>query len=267
MLASSGFRGGFFCFGFVEFYLTCTRFITSNAMRSASNKSIKEWAADDRPREKMIAKGRSALSNAELIAILIGSGQGGRSAVTLAREILAECNDNLAELSRLNIEELTQHKGIGQAKAISIIAALELGKRRSLCSINERQTIHNSQEAYECFLGLIDNPSTENFLVAYLNQGNRVIKAERISFGGITATLADPKVIFKSALLKEATAIVLGHNHPSGTTKPSKEDKVLTKKLIFAGKIMDITVVDHIIIGDNSYFSFAENGLMDEHNL
>ncbi len=236
-------------------------------MIRTENKTIKEWAADDRPREKMIAKGKAALSNAELIAILLGSGQGGRSAVALAREVLAACNDNLAELSRLSIEELTQHKGIGVAKAISIVAALELGKRRSLCSLTERQTISNSQEAYECFLGLIDNPSTENFLVAYLNQGNRVIKAERISLGGITSTLADPKVIFKSALLKEATAIVLCHNHPSGVTKPSKEDKMLTKKIIFAGKMMDITIMDHIIIGDNSYFSFAENGLMNEKSL
>lgn len=236
-------------------------------MIRTENKTIKEWAADDRPREKMLSKGKAALSNAELIAILIGSGQGGRSAVTLAREILSECNDNLAELSRLSVEELKQHKGIGEAKAISIIAALELGKRRSLCSITERQTINNSQDAYECLLSLIDDPSTENLLVAYLNQGNHVIKAERISHGGMTATIADPKVIFKNALLKEATAIVIGHNHPSGMTKPSKEDKLLTKKLIFAGKIMDITVMDHIIIGDNRYFSFAENGMMNEQCL
>lgn len=236
-------------------------------MNDSTNKSIKQWAVDDRPREKMIVKGKGALSNAELIAILLGSGQGGRSAVTLAREVLASCNDNLAELSRLSIEELTRHKGIGEAKAISIIAALELGKRRSLSSVSERQTINNSREAYECFLSLIDDPSTENFLVAYLNQGNRIIKAERISHGGMTATLADPKVIFKNALLREATAIVIGHNHPSGVTKPSKEDKMLTKKLIFAGKTMDITVMDHIIIGDNDYFSFAENGLMNEKNL
>lgn len=236
-------------------------------MVRSEERSIKTWAADDRPREKMMTKGKSSLSNAELIAILIGSGQGGRSAVALAREILNGCDDNLAALSRLSIEELTRHKGIGEAKAISIIAALELGRRRSLFTPEERQTINNSQDAYECFMRLIDDPSKENFLVAYLNQGNRVIKAERISIGGITATLADPKVIFKSALLKEATAIVLCHNHPSGMAKPSKDDKLLTKKLIFAGKIMDITVMDHIIIGDNTFYSFAENGLMSEQNL
>lgn len=236
-------------------------------MIRTKDNSIKTWAADDRPREKMIAKGKASLSNAELIAILIGSGQGGRSAVTLAREILNECDDDLAQLSKLSLEELTQHKGIGKAKAISILAALELGRRRSLCTANERPHITNSQDAYECFLGLLDDPSKENFFVAYLNQSNRIIKTERISLGGLTATLADPKVIFKSALLKEATAIVLCHNHPSGIAKPSKEDKLLTKKLIFAGKIMDITVMDHIIIGDNTFFSFAENGLMNEQIL
>ena len=236
-------------------------------MANTENRSIKEWAADDRPREKMIHKGKASLSNAELIAILIGSGNGEQSAVTLAREILKSCNDSLTELSKCSLEQLTQHKGIGQAKAVSIIAALELGKRRSLDTPEERQQIIHSKEAYECFLPFIDDPTKENFMVAYLNQGNRLIKAERISIGGRTATLADPKVIFKSALLKEATAIILCHNHPSGIIKPSKEDKLLTKKLIFAGKVMDITVMDHLIIGENNYYSFAEHGLMEEHAL
>lgn len=236
-------------------------------MIRTEDRTIKSWAADDRPREKMMSKGKSALSNAELIAILIGSGQGGRSAVALAREVLNGCDNNLALLASLSLEELTRHKGIGEAKAISIIAALELGRRRSLCSLSERQTISNSQDAYECFMELIDDPSKENFLVAYLNHANRVIKTERISIGGITATMADPKVIFKSALLKEATAIVLCHNHPSGATKPSKDDLTLTKKLIFAGKVLDITVIDHIIIGDNTFYSFAEHGMMSESNL
>ena len=236
-------------------------------MTRATNKSIKNWATDDRPREKMIAKGKASLSNAELIAVLIGSGQGGQSAVDLAREILSDCGDSLAELSRLSFEELTRHKGIGTAKAISIMAALELGKRRSITMPEERQPITQSKEAYECFLTLIDDPTKENFMVAYLNQGNHLLKAERISTGGLTATLADPKVIFKNALLKEATAIIIRHNHPSGTANPSKEDKLLTKKLIFAGKMMDITVLDHIIIGDHKYYSFAENGLMNENCL
>ncbi|MBR4392005.1 MAG: DNA repair protein RadC [Bacteroidales bacterium] len=236
-------------------------------MTRAEDKSIKSWAADDRPREKLITKGKTALSNAELIAILIGSGQGGRSAVALAREVLSNCEDSLVKLSKLSLEELMQHKGIGEAKAVSIIAALELGKRRRLSTPEECLAITNSKDAYECFLPLIENPSTENFLVAYLNQRNHVIKTERISTGGLTATLADPKVIFKNALLKGATAMVICHNHPSGVIKPSKDDKQLTKKLIFAGKIMDIFVMDHLIIGDNTYFSFAENGMMDEHCL
>ena len=226
-------------------------------------KTIKQWAADDRPREKMIAKGRGSLSNAELIAILIGSGPGGQSAVELARDVLSEVKDNLYDLSKLSIDELKQHKGIGEAKAVSIMAALELGRRWSITSPEERRSINNSKEAYESFLPLIDDPNKEHFMVAYLNQGNKIIQVERISTGGITNTLADPKVIFKKALLKEATAIMFCHNHPSGIAKPSSDDRQLTQKLIMAGKILDITVLDHIIIGENSYFSFAESGLMN----
>ena len=226
-------------------------------------KTIKQWAADDRPREKMIAKGRGSLSNAELIAILIGSGPGGQSAVELARDVLSGVKDNLYDLSKLSIDELKQHKGIGEAKAVSIMAALELGRRWSITSPEERRSINNSKEAYESFLPLIDDPNKEHFMVAYLNQGNKIIQVERISTGGITNTLADPKVIFKKALLKEATAIMFCHNHPSGIAKPSSDDRQLTQKLIMAGKILDITVLDHIIIGENSYFSFAESGLMN----
>ena len=227
-----------------------------------NRKSIKHWAADDRPREKMISKGKGTLSNAELIAILIGSGPGGQSAVELARQVLNAVNDNLYDLSKLSIDELRQHKGIGLAKAVSIMAALELGRRWSITSPKARKTIHNSQEAYESFLTLIDDPTKEHFMVAYLNQGNIIIKVERISTGGITNTMADPKVIFKNALLKEATALMLCHNHPSGVAKPSIEDKMITKKIIAAGKIFDIIVLDHLIIGENSYFSFADEGLM-----
>ena len=226
-------------------------------------KTIKHWAVDDRPREKMVVKGKGALSNAELIAILIGSGSGELSAVELSRQMLSAVGDNLYDLSKLSIDELKQHKGIGEAKAVSIVAALELGRRWSITSPRERTTISNSKEAYECFLPLIDDPTKEHFMVAYLNQGNKVIKKERISIGGITKTMADPKVIFKTALLKEATALVICHNHPSGVTRPSTEDKQLTKKIISAGKILDISVLDHLIIGENSYFSFAENGMMN----
>lgn len=231
-------------------------------MINKDRKSIKTWAADDRPREKMISKGKGTLSNAELIAILIGSGNGELSAVELAREVLNAVGDNLYDLSKLSIDELQQHKGIGEAKAVSIAAALELGRRWSVTSPEQRKSISNSQEAYESFLALIDDPTKEHFMVAYLNRGNKVIKVERISTGGLSRTSADPKVIFKNALLKEATALMVCHNHPSGVPRPSAEDKNLTKNLIAAGKIFDINVLDHLIIGENSYFSFAEHGLM-----
>lgn len=231
-------------------------------MINTDRKSIKTWAADDRPREKMISKGKGTLSNAELIAILIGSGNGELSAVELAREVLNAVGDNLYDLSKLSIDELQQHRGIGEAKAVSIAAALELGRRWSVTSPEQRKSISNSQEAYESFLALIDDPTKEHFMVAYLNRGNKVIKVERISTGGLSGTSADPKVIFKNALLKEATALMVCHNHPSGVPRPSAEDKNLTKNLIAAGKIFDINVLDHLIIGENSYFSFAEHGLM-----
>lgn len=248
----------------IEFFCNLRPFFqTIIDMTRATRKTIKDWAIDDRPREKMIAKGKGTLSNAELIAILIGSGHGDISAVGLAREVLGTANDNLAELSKRSIEELTQHQGIGEAKAISILAALELGRRCQLTAPAERPCINNSKDAYDCFLPFFDNFSTEVFLVSYLNQGNRVIKTEKISTGGITSTSVDPKVIFKSALLKESTAIVLCHNHPSGVAKPSRDDISLTKQLIMAGKVLEIRVIDHIIVGDSSYFSFAENGLMN----
>lgn len=232
-------------------------------VKETQKKAIKDWAADDRPREKMIAQGKGVLSNAELIAILIGSGSGEQSAVALARDVLSAVGDNLYALSKLTLEELTAHKGIGEAKAISIMAAMELGRRWSVSAPEERHTINNSKEAYDHFLKLIDDPSKEHFMVAYLNQGNKVIKVERISTGGITSTPADPKVIFKNALLKEATAIMLCHNHPSGVTKPSADDRKLTQKLVMAGNIFDIKVLDHLIIGEKSYFSFAESGMMN----
>ena len=211
-------------------------------------KTIKSWAADDRPREKMVSKGKGALSNAELIAILIGSGCGDLSAVELAREVLNSVNDNLYDLSKLSIDELKQHKGIGEAKAVSIVAALELGRRWSLTSPEQRKSISSSKEAYESFLALIDDPTKEHFLVAYLNRGNKVIKVERISTGGISKALADPKVIFKNALLKDASAIMLCHNHPSGVARPSSEDRQMTRSIVAAGKIFEIDVLDHLII-------------------
>jgi DNA repair protein RadC len=225
-------------------------------------KSIKEWAADDRPREKMMAKGKAALSNAELIAILIGSGNSELSAVELSRSILDSVSNDLIALSNLTLADLMQHKGIGEAKAITIMAALELGKRRRGAEANLPTEVKDSKDSFERFLPYIDDPRQEHFLVMYLNQSNHALKVECISNGGTTNVIADPKVIFKNALTLNATCIVLGHNHPSGNPRPSEEDRLLTKKLVAAGKLLDINVIDHIIIGNERYYSFRDHGEM-----
>ena len=225
-------------------------------------KSIKEWAADDRPREKMMAKGKAALSNAELIAILIGSGNSELSAVELSRSILDSVSNDLIALSNLTLDDLMQHKGIGEAKAITIMAALELGKRRRGAEANLPTEVKDSKDSFERFLPYIDDPRQEHFLVMYLNQSNHALKVECISNGGTTNVIADPKVIFKNALTLNATCIVLGHNHPSGNPRPSEEDRLLTKKLVAAGKLLDINVIDHIIIGNERYYSFRDHGEM-----
>ena len=225
-------------------------------------KSIKEWAADDRPREKMMAKGKAALSNAELIAILIGSGNSELSAVELSRSILDSVSNDLIALSNLTLADLMQHKGIGEAKAITIMAALELGKRRRGAEANLPTEVKDSKDSFERFLPYIDDPRQEHFLVMYLNQSNHALKVECISNGGTTNVIADPKVIFKNALTLNATCIVLGHNHPSGNPRPSEEDRLLTKKIFGAGKLLDIGVTDHIIIGNECYYSFRDHGEM-----
>ena len=222
-------------------------------------KSIKEWAADDRPREKMIDKGKAALSNAELIAILIGSGNSELSAVELSRVILDGVNNNLIALSNLTLDDLMQHKGIGKAKAITIMAALELGKRRRGAEANLPIEVKDSKDSFERFLPYIDDMRQEHFLVLYLNQSNHPLKVECISNGGTTTVIADPKLIFKNALNLNATAIILGHNHPSGNPHPSEDDRQLTKKLIAAGKLLDISVIDHVIIGNERYYSFRDH--------
>ena len=225
-------------------------------------KSIKEWAADDRPREKMMAKGKASLSNAELIAILIGSGNNELSAVELSRVILDSVDNNLITLSNLTLSDLMKHKGIGEAKAITIVAALELGKRRRAAEANMPKEVKNSKDTFERLLPYIDDPSQEHFLVMYLNQSNHPLKVECISKGGTTNVIADPKIIFKNALTLNATCIALGHNHPSGNPRPSEEDRLLTKKLVGAGKLLDISVTDHIIIGNERYYSFRDHGEM-----
>ena len=225
-------------------------------------KSIKEWAADDQPREKMMAKGKNALSNAELLAILLRTGDIGTSAVELSRSILDSVDNDLIALSNLTLDDLMQHKGIGEAKAITIMAALELGKRRRGAEANLPTEVKDSKDSFERFLPYIDDMRQEHFLVLYLNQSNHALKVECLSNGGTTNVIADPKLIFKNALNLGATCLVLGHNHPSGNPRPSEDDRQLTKKLVAAGKLLDIAVIDHIIIGNERYYSFRDHGEM-----
>lgn len=225
-------------------------------------KSIKDWAPDDQPREKMINKGKAALSDSELLAILLRIGNEGQSAVELARELLDKAGNNLINLSNMTLDELMEHKGIGEAKAITIMAALELGKRRRAAEANLPDEVKDSRDTFERFLPYIDDMKQEHFLVMYLNQSNHVLKVKCISNGGTTNVIADPKIIFKNALSLNATCIVLGHNHPSGNPRPSEDDRLLTKKFVAAGKLLDINVIDHIIIGNERYYSFRDHGEM-----
>ena len=225
-------------------------------------KSIKSWAEEDRPREKMLAKGKEALSNAELIAILIGSGNSKETAVDLSKRILHDSKDNLIELSRLTINDLMKYNGIGEAKAVSIAAALELGRRRRFSEALEKPSIKNSQVAYECFYAHLSDLNHEQFWIMLLNNANKVIKLEKIGVGGMTGTTADPKKIFKSALENNAASVMLCHNHPSGNVIPSNADKQITNNLVKAGQFLEIKILDHIIIGNDNYFSFADEGLI-----
>lgn len=225
-------------------------------------KSIKSWAEEDRPREKMLAKGKEALSNAELIAILIGSGNSKETAVDLSKRILHDNKDNLIELSRLTINDLMKYNGIGEAKAVTIAAALELGRRRRFSEALEKPSIKNSQVAYECFYAHLSDLNHEQFWIMLLNNANKVIKLEKIGVGGMTGTTADPKKIFKSALENNAASVMLCHNHPSGNVIPSNADKQITNNLVKAGQFLEIKILDHIIIGNDNYFSFADEGLL-----
>ena len=225
-------------------------------------KSIKEWAPDDQPREKMMAKGKAVLSNAELLAILLRTGDVGTSAVELSRSILDSVGNDLIALSNMTVNDLILHKGIGKAKAITIMAALELGKRRRAAEAILPSEVKDSKDSFERFLPYIDDMRQEHFLVLYLSQSNHPLKVECISNGGTTHVIADPKLIFKNALNLGATCLVLGHNHPSGNPRPSENDRQLTKKLVAAGKLLDINVIDHIIIGNERYYSFRDHGEM-----
>lgn len=224
--------------------------------------SIKNWAEDDRPREKMLLKGKNALSNAELIAILIGSGNTTESAVTLAKRILSSTNFNLQQLAKMNVNELTQFKGIGKAKAISIITALELGRRHRLQEALELPTITNSNAIFNVMQPIIGELPHEEFWVIFLNNANKIIDKKQQSKGGLTATIIDTRLIFKRALEINAVSVILCHNHPSGKLQPSNADINITQKLKSAGKTLDIQVLDHLIIIENAYFSFADEEIL-----
>ncbi|GAB3024963.1 DNA repair protein RadC [Niabella terrae] len=224
-----------------------------------TKRGIKNWAPDDRPREKLLTIGAAQLSNAELLAILIHNGTPNRSAVELAREILKKGADDLNELGLLSLKELMQVKGIGEAKAITIAAALELGRRRQLGSLPHREIIRGSREIGVFLRERFKDYHHEVFGVVYLNRGARMLGYDLVSEGGITGTVADPRIILKKALEKNAVSIVLFHNHPSGSLEPSMADVYLTDKIKAAGLLLDIKVLDHIIVSREGYYSFADH--------
>lgn len=224
--------------------------------------TIKNWAEGDRPREKLLQKGRVALSDAELLAILIGKGSRNQSAVDLCKKILSGSGNSLTELGKLSVNQLTQYKGIGEAKAISIIAALELGRRRRTEEALEKKKISSSTSVFELMQPIIGELPHEEFWIIYLNNSNKVIDQLQLSKGGITGTLVDVRLAFKKALELGATSLILSHNHPSGNLSPSSADKQLTQKLKTAGESLDIKILDHIIVTEKSYFSFADEGLL-----
>lgn len=224
--------------------------------------SIKNWATDDRPREKLLIKGPAALSNSELLAILINNGSKNKSAVELAKEVLKLGHDNLNELGKLSLKDFKQIKGIGEAKSITIAAALELGRRRHAGSSLEKPVIKSSREIAEYLQTLLKDYTHEVFAVVFLNQANKITHFEIISSGGITGTVADPRIILKKALENNAVSIVLSHNHPSGSLHPSRADEELTKKIKEAAKYFDIKVIDHIIVSEDGFYSFADEGVL-----
>lgn len=223
---------------------------------------FKSWAEDDRPREKLLKKGKSTLSDAELLAILLNTGSRNETVVDLAKRLLAGTNNDLITLSRMTVKELTSLKGIGEAKAVTIAAALELGKRRRESEARQKTVIGSSKDAYEILAASITDIPHEEFWILLLNRQNHLIKKHFVSSGGMSGTVADQRLIFKKALEESASGIILAHNHPSGSCKPSRDDISLTKKLKEAGKIMDIPILDHIIVTDTGYYSFADEGIL-----
>ncbi|WP_276167944.1 RadC family protein [Zobellia alginiliquefaciens] len=224
--------------------------------------SIKHWSDDDKPREKLVQKGRSVLSDAELIAILIGSGSRDESAVELAKRILASANNNLNELGKLTIKQLMTFKGIGEAKAVTIAAALEMGRRRRGEEAQKISKINSSRDVFDLLQPRIGELQHEEFWILYLSNANKVLHSAQLSKGGLTGTLVDVRIVMRQALEQGAVGLVLSHNHPSGTLRPSEEDRKVTQKLKRAAAALDIKVLDHLIITQKDYYSFADEGIL-----
>lgn len=231
-------------------------------MEEFKHLKIKDWSFTEQPREKLLQKGINALSDAELLAILIGSGSVSESAVELARRILMDVNHNLNTLGRITIDHLLKYNGIGKVKAITILAALEIGRRRRFSLQEEEKIIQSSSSAFDIFFPILADLPHEEFWILLLNRSNRIILYHRISQGGISGTITDIRLILKIALEKLSTSIILCHNHPSGNLTPSDADVQITKRIKESSKLMDIQLIDHIIIGNNGYFSFADEGIL-----
>ena len=227
---------------------------------STEKLNINQWAEEDRPREKLMRLGAEALSDAELLAILVGSGSTKETAVELMKRVLSECDNNLNTLGKMTVGELCKYNGIGEAKAITIIAACELGKRRQHEKVKERKKISTSQDIYEYMHPMMQDLNTEEAWVLLMNQNFKLIKSARISRGGITETSVDVRIIIKEAVLANATVIALCHNHPSGNIEPSAEDNRITEKVRMACKTMRLHFLDHVIVTDGGYYSFHDNG-------
>lgn len=224
--------------------------------------SIKNWAVEDRPRERLLSKGIHSLSNTDLVALLIGSGTKEISAVELARRILKKAENNLNLLGKFSVDDLQKQKGIGKARAISIVAAIELGRRRKLSEALDRPKITSSKDVYDIVFPLISDLPHEEFWILLLNRANKIIDRNKISQGGIAGTVIDVRIILRNAIEKLASSVILCHNHPSGNIEPSKSDIGITRKLKEAAEVMDIKLLDHIIVAGNSYFSFLDEGLL-----
>ncbi len=224
--------------------------------------SIKFLAEDDRPREKFLLKGKNAVSDAELLAIIMGSGSRNESAVELARRILDSVGNNFHELSKLSLQDLMKFKGVGEAKAISIATALEIGRRRASQEVPERKEIGKSLDAYEIFRPYLSDLNTEEFWAIFLNQKNKVIQTKQLTSGGISSSIVDIRVLYKTAIEVFAVGIIVAHNHPSGNLRPSQEDLKITKQISDAGNILNIKLLDHLILSQTSYFSFADEQLL-----